>query len=99
MEQLINGKHPSEIWVIGTTPEEDAASERAYQARRREERRRIDAKFGNTRSAHAVPELRSHVPQARTSVKVVKPNVVVPPADVKREFGRRLWLEAVALED
>jgi hypothetical protein len=48
---IVNGKVvlDSEIWVNLLTPERAAAAERAYQATRREERRRIDAKF--TRSA------------------------------------------------
>jgi hypothetical protein len=36
---------PSEIWVNLLTPERAAAIERSYQEQRREERRRIDARF------------------------------------------------------
>ena len=51
---IVNGKVvlDSEIWVNLLTPERAAAAERAYQATRREERRRMDAKF--TRSAPKV---------------------------------------------
>jgi hypothetical protein len=43
---IINGRFAAEeIWVNLLTPERIAESERDYQSKRREERRRIDMKF------------------------------------------------------
>ena len=43
---IVNGRFAAdEIWVNLLTPERIEAAERAYQAQRRETRRRIDAKF------------------------------------------------------
>jgi hypothetical protein len=53
---IVNGRVvlDSEIWVDLLTPERIEELERAYQANRREERRRIDAKFTRSASAQKV---------------------------------------------
>jgi hypothetical protein len=94
MEEIINGKRASEIWINLLTPERAAELERAYQSRLRETRRRIDAKFANRRSAS--PELRSRVqrtaPQPRTSVRVTD-------NDFQLEQHRRRVIYMLALGD
>jgi hypothetical protein len=58
---MISGNFlPSEIWVNLLTPERAAAIERSYQEQRREQRRRIDAKF-TTNQFTGEPERRSQV--------------------------------------
>jgi hypothetical protein len=42
---IVNGKFTEVCWQNTLTPERAAAIERDYQANRREERRRIDARF------------------------------------------------------
>lgn len=64
----MNGKFAaSEIWVNTLTPEDIAASEREYQARRREKRRRIDVRFAPRTDAERRSQKYSAPPKPKLS--------------------------------